>query len=779
MNDSLHKMYTTKGIYNMTTTSTLIGYPYIGTDREWKRALEAYWAKTITEQQFEESMKALRLANIQKQVDANVDLITVGDFTYYDRILDVAAMFGMVPKRYNWDGQLVDLDTYYSIARGNKQAVASEMTKWFNTNYHYIVPEYDGSNLQLLENKPLKAYQEAKKELGVYGKPTLVGPITFYKLTKVIHNANKPAYMLQLINLYTKILKELVAEGVEWIQLEEPILATSISKDDMRLASQVYKQLIDEVPQAQVLLQTYFEAVEHYEDVINLPVAGIGLDFVHGYTENMDNLQKWGFPKDKILSAGIINGRDIWLTPLQKQYDVLKELQQIVGSETIWIQPSCSLMHVPVTVASENNLPEQLKTNLAFANEKLTELTILRNALLYGIEEYKPIFVENSASINDFNNSAFRQITSVHEAIAQINEQDLNRKSTHAIRKSIQNEVLQLPLFPTTTIGSFPQTAEVKQTRSKMRKGDMTQEQYATFIKAEIKKWIHYQEQLDLDVLVHGEFERTDMVEYFGEKLDGFAFTEKAWVVSYGSRCVKPPIIYGDVQWTEPMTIDETVYAQSLTSKTVKGMLTGPITILNWSFVRDDISRESVANQIALAILKEVQLLEQQGIRIIQVDEPALREGLPLKTNKQQEYLKWAVTAFKLATSQVNDETQIHTHMCYCEFNDFIEPIRALDADVISIETSRSHGEIIEAFKVHKYENDLGLGVYDIHSPRIPQIEEMQTIIKDSLQVLSPDQCWINPDCGLKTRKTEETLASLERMVKIAKILRKSYIKQV
>jgi len=763
----------------MSITSTVIGYPYIGANREWKRIVEAYWAKTLTEAQFEASMKALRLANIQKQIDAKVDVVTVGDFTYYDRVLDVAAMFGMVPKRYNWDGIEVNLETYYSIARGNEEAVASEMTKWFNTNYHYIVPEYDGPYLRLCENNPLKAYLEAKEELGVSGKPTMIGPVTFYKLTKEMKKVDKPAYMLQLISLYTQVLKELVAEGVEWIQLEEPILATSISEEDMKIATEVYKQLSEEVPEAKILLQTYFESVEHYEAVVNLPVAGIGLDFVHGYQENLANLKKWGFPEGKILAAGIINGRDIWCTPLEKQFDLLIELESLVGGGKLWIQPSCSLMHVPVTVTSESKLPEPLKNNLAFADEKLTELSILRNALCEGSHAYQEVFNQNASTIADLNNSPVRKLTNVHEAIAQVNEGDFNRKSLHEIRKALQQEILQLPLFPTTTIGSFPQTPEVKKIRSQMRKGEISSKDYYTFIQSEIKKWINYQEKLGLDVLVHGEFERTDMVEYFGEKLDGFAFTEKAWVVSYGSRCVKPPIIYGDVQWTAPMTVAETVYAQSLTEKPVKGMLTGPITILNWSFVRDDIPRKEVANQIALAIRKEVQVLEGEGIRIIQVDEPALREGLPLKINKQSSYLEWAVNAFKLATSQVADETQIHTHMCYCEFNDFIEPIRALDADVISIETSRSHGEIIEAFKHYQYENDIGLGVYDIHSPRIPQLDEMQTIINDSLEVLSVQQCWINPDCGLKTRKIDETLAALERMVDIAKIWRERYKQEV
>ncbi|MBA4536024.1 5-methyltetrahydropteroyltriglutamate--homocysteine S-methyltransferase [Bacillus aquiflavi] len=763
----------------MKFTSTIIGYPYIGENREWKKTVEAYWAKTLSEKQFEKSMKALRLANIQKQIDANVDVVTVGDFTFYDRVLDVAVMFGMVPKRFNWDGGTIHLETYYSIARGNEQALASEMTKWFNTNYHYIVPEYDGSNLRLYENIPLKAYIEARDELGILGKPTMIGPVTFYKLTKVMENINKQTYLFQLIDLYTQILNALVAEGVKWIQFEEPIFTTSISEKDMQQAKEVYKQLSKAVPQAQILLQTYFEAVEHYETVISLPVAGIGLDFVHGFQENITNLKRWGFPKEKILVAGVINGRNIWCTPLKRQFDFLTELKSLISSENLWIQPSCSLMHVPVTVASESKLSEEFKNNLAFADEKLQELNFLKNALREGSDYYKDIFKQNIDNIANLNHSRDRQLITVHEAIQQITEKDFSRKKPHKIRKELQQEILQLPLFPTTTIGSLPQTEEVKKTRAEMRKGKISREDYRTFIQSEIKKWIDYQEKLGLDVYVHGEFERTDMVEYFGEKLKGFAFTEKAWVVSYGSRCVKPPIIYGDVQWIEPMTIAETVYAQSLTTKPVKGMLTGPNTMLNWSFVRDDIPKKEVAYQIALAIRKEVQTLEREGIQIIQVDEPALREGLPLKVNKQTSYLEWAINAFKLATSEVADVTQIHTHMYYCEFNDFIEPIRALDTDVISIETSKSHGEIIEAFKNNDYENDIGLGVYDIHSPRIPQLNEMQAIIDESLKVLAIEQCWINPDCGLKTRKTAETLAALERMVDTAKIMRERYKQEV
>ncbi|MBK3496095.1 5-methyltetrahydropteroyltriglutamate--homocysteine S-methyltransferase [Viridibacillus sp. YIM B01967] len=759
--------------------STVVGYPYIGPNREWKKTLEAFWGEEISEQQFEAQMKEYRLANIKVQIDAKVDSITVGDFTYYDRMLDLATMFGIIPKRYKWNSDSVSLETYYAMARGNQAAPASEMTKWFNTNYHYIVPEYEGQNLKLIDNKPLRYFLEAKENFNVEIKPTIIGPATFYLLTKEVETSNKPSYLLQLTNVYSQLLSELSLAGAEWVQIEEPILATSLSSDDMRIITEIYDQLNTTKGSSKLLLQSYFESVEWYEEVINLPVAGIALDFVHGFEENISNIRNFGFPKDKVLSAGIINGRDIWITPLQQSLDLLVELESLVTPNHLWIQPSCSLMHVPVSLTLESNLPKELNDNLAFANEKLQELAILKNALKNGRDVYQEAFENNRLARELLNNSLVRQQEEVQNSIKRLSEVSLSRISEYAIRKDLQQELLQLPRFPTTTIGSFPQTAEVKRNRTQLKKGQIGKEQHDNFIKDEIERWIAYQEGLELDVLVHGEFERTDMVEYFGEKLAGFVFTANAWVVSYGSRCVKPPIIYGDVKWENPMTLDETVYAQTLTTKPVKGMLTGPITILNWSFVRDDIPRSIVAQQIALALRKEIKVLESAGIRVIQVDEPALREGLPLKAKKHDDYLNWSVDAFKLATSGVEDETQIHTHMCYCEFNDFIEPIRALDADVISIETSKSHGEIIKAFKDAKYTNSVGLGVYDIHSPRIPNIDEMVAVVNDSLEAISPEQCWINPDCGLKTRKTDETLAALERMVNTAKLLRERSVQRI
>lgn len=756
----------------MNLKSTVIGYPYIGENREWKRALESYWKKEISEEKLKERMKQLRLNHLNKQLSLGIDIVTVGDFTFYDRVLDTAVMFGLVPERYQWKGETVDLETYFAMARGRDGQVASEMTKWFNTNYHYIVPEYEGQRLRITENTLLTAYKEAKEELGVEAKPTIIGPYTFSRLTKGYNEKSEPEYILKLIAMYIKVLKQLHEAGAEWIQMEEPWLVTSLDKSQIAIVKEIYDQILEAVPSAKIMLQTYFESVSNFEEIINLPVAGIGLDFVHGYKGNMEGLRKVGFPKDKVLAAGMINGRDIWRADLAEKYSTLNAIQQLTQSENIWIQPSSSLQHVPVTTVNESKLSPILKNALAFADEKINELQEIKNYVSNSKKSSNNAISESLKAIQALNEHPSRNNINVKTEQAMIKESDFKRQSTFEKRQEIQQNVLKLPLFPTTTIGSFPQSPDVKKTRSAWRKQKISDAEYEDFVKKETERWIRIQEKLGLDVLVHGEFERTDMVEYFGEKLDGFAFTENAWVVSYGSRCVKPPIIFGDVAWKEPMTVKETVYAQSLTDHYVKGMLTGPVTILNWSFVRDDLPRKDIANQIALALKKEIESLEKSGIKVIQVDEPALREGLPLRKENWKEYLDWGIKAFLLATSSVRDDTQIHTHMCYCEFNDFIEPIAALDADVISIETSRSHGELIDSLKVTPYDKGIGLGVYDIHSPRVPSIEEMETIMKESLQVLQPNQFWINPDCGLKTRGEIETVAALENMVKAAYKLR-------
>ncbi len=756
----------------MTYTTTVVGYPYIGEDREWKKALEAFWRNELTEEDFLQKIKKIRLARIDRQLRSGIDIVTVGDFTRYDRMLDTATMFGLVPKRFGWQGGKVDLQTYYAVARGNKEAVASEMTKWFNTNYHYIVPEYEGQTLQLTENTILTDFLEVKDAFGITAKPTLIGPYTFCKLTKGYDKVSQVAFILALLPLYAQVIQELVTAGADWVQLEEPALVSTLEEAEVKLVQEIYTQLAAAVPEANIMLQTYFESLSAYNTLIELPVQGFGLDFVHGYTKNMEALRQFGFPQDKVLGIGIVNGRDIWRANLAEVSTTIKAIEQLTSVQELWIQSSCSLQHVPISTALETKLDPVLKNALAFADEKLAEISEVAKYLKEKNHSSNHTISESMKAIDALKKHTVRNNQAVQQEMQTVSSEDFERQNDFNTRQLIQQQSLQLPLFPTTTIGSFPQSEEVKRTRNAWRKKQISDEAYADFVAQETKRWVAIQEDLDIDVLVHGEFERTDMVEYFGEKLTGFAFTEKAWVVSYGSRCVKPPIIYGDVAWEAPMTVKETAYAQSLTNRYVKGMLTGPVTILNWSFVRDDIARKEVTYQIALALRKEVEALEAAGISIIQVDEPALREGLPLRKEHWDAYLDWTVNAFKLATASVKDETQIHTHMCYCEFNDFIEPISALDADVISIETSRSHGELIASLQINPYEKGIGLGVYDIHSPRVPSEQEMLSIMQDSLQVLSKNQFWVNPDCGLKTRKEPETVAALAHMVTAAKTLR-------
>ncbi|WP_026575777.1 5-methyltetrahydropteroyltriglutamate--homocysteine S-methyltransferase [Bacillus sp. UNC438CL73TsuS30] len=750
--------------------SSNLGYPRIGEKREWKKALEGFWAGKLGESEFLKQIEEIRLHHLQKQKNLGIEWIPVGDFTFYDHMLDLAIMFGCVPKRYNYEGKgPVPLSTYFAMARGSETAVACEMTKWFNTNYHYIVPELGEVQPTLTENKPLQAYREARDKLGIQGKPVLVGPYTFLKLSKGYEPKQLPALILQIVPLYAQILQELAEEGVEWVQLDEPILVTSITKDEMKTVAYIYKQLQEAAPQLRIMLQTYFDAVEWYKDVIDLPVAGIGLDFVHGLERNLQALATFGFPKDKVLAAGVIDGRNIWRAHLSEKRNLVDAIKKIVPQERLWLQPSSSLLHVPVTSQHEGKLDPVIKEALAFADEKLLEVQRLVESVRDG--EAGEAFVLSEGALKRLNQSPARNCGEVQEEVTRIWAQQVERTASFEVRLEKQ-KCWKLPLLPTTTIGSFPQTLEVRQARRKWRKGEWSTEQYDSFIQAEISKWIGIQEEIGLDVLVHGEFERTDMVEFFGEKLGGFTFTENGWVQSYGSRCVKPPVIYGDVEFLLPMTVKESVYAQSLTEKPVKGMITGPVTILNWSFVRDDLQRSEVAFQIALALRKEVEALETAGIKMIQVDEPALREGLPLKKSAWDHYLDWAVKAFRVTTSTVADTTQIHTHMCYCDFHDFIEPINQLDADVISIETSRSHGELISTFHQHAYHKGIGLGVYDIHSPRIPTCEEIVEVIAGGLAALDPAQFWINPDCGLKTRGTEETIQSLKNMVEATHLVR-------
>lgn len=755
--------------------SSVLGYPRIGADREWKKALEAFWAGKLEESEFHNQLREIRLNHLRKQQESGIDLIAVNDFSYYDHILDTATMFGIVPKRFPYEGGIVPLSVYYGIARGTKDATASEMTKWFNTNYHYIVPELDGAVPVLTENRPLAAYREAKEKLGIEGKPVIVGPLTFLKLSKGYQFSETDAWLDKLLPLYVQILRELAHEGVQWVQIDEPILVTKLSEADLERLNNIYETFAASAPGLNIMLQTYFESVENYQDIVQLPVSGIGLDLVHGYKGNLQTIQQSGFPANKVLGAGIIDGRGIWKASLREKLSQLEELTKYVAAERLIVQSSCSLLHVPVTVSKETKLQPELKDALAFADEKLIELDLLTKAISTGAARIAKELEHNDLALQALKQSEERNRLDVQRAVAEVSAQNPARSLPFGERHVAQQNKWQLPIFPTTTIGSFPQSAEVRKARQAWRKGEWSNEQYEQFIQEQIDIWIKLQEEIGLDVLVHGEFERTDMVEFFGEKLGGFAFTQFGWVQSYGSRCVKPPVIFGDVAFEQPMTVEETKYAQSKTSRPVKGMLTGPITIMNWSFVREDISREQIAYQLAYALRQEVEALEQAGIGMIQVDEPAVREGLPLKEEDQAEYLAWAVKAFRMTTCTVQPTTQIHTHMCYCEFHDMIDSIEAMDADVISIETSRSHGELIHSFEVNTYKLGIGLGVYDIHSPRVPRVEEMTSMIERALRVLDPKLFWINPDCGLKTRGKEETVASLRNMVQATEMARSSY----
>ncbi|WP_078395306.1 5-methyltetrahydropteroyltriglutamate--homocysteine S-methyltransferase [Shouchella patagoniensis] len=752
------------------TKSSSLGYPRIGKEREWKRSLESFWSGKTTIDHFQKEQKQLRLSYLNTQKTLGIDYIPVGDFSYYDHVLDTAVAFGLVPSRFEYEGGQVSDETYFAIARGTDSAVAAEMTKWYNTNYHYIVPELNAREPKLVDNRWLRLYEEAKSELGIDGKPVLLGPISFVQLAKQYGEKDFSQHVASLVPLYVEVFNQLAEAGATLIQVDEPGLAGDVSEEVWTVLERVYQTFAQAAPKANVLLQTYFESVSDYDRLIKLPVSGFGLDFVHGKEDVVNNIKKQGFPAGKILAAGIIDGRNIWRKDLTKAYADLETITEFVEADRLIVQPSCSLLHVPVSVEVESTLPKVLKEAIAFANEKLTEVVTLANVKNSEIDAN--ILIESKQAIERLDQSESRNNKAVQKELAVSKTEDTSRGIDAQTRYEKQTKKLQLPLLPTTTIGSFPQTKEVRKKRLDWRKERISNSEYEEFIQDEMDRWIAIQEDIGLDVLVHGEFERTDMVEFFGEKLGGFQFTANGWVQSYGSRCVKPPVIYGDVHFKEAMTVKETVYAQSKTTKPVKGMLTGPVTIYNWSFPRTDVSEADVVNQIALALKKEVLALEENGIGVIQVDEPALREGLPLKRAKWDAYLNQSVIGFQLTVNHVQPETQIHTHMCYSDFQDIIEAIDALDADVISIEMSRSHGELISSFEDFTYDKGIGLGVYDIHSPRVPAQEEMERNIERALQVLDQRLFWVNPDCGLKTRQEPETVEALKVMVQAANKVR-------
>jgi len=763
-----------------------LGYPRVGPFRELKKAEEAYWAKKTTAEELLQTAKSIRENNWKTQRQNGIALIPSNDFSFYDQVLDLTLTVGAIPERYRSLADRIDrqysLELYFAMARGFQEdggvdVTAMEMTKWFDTNYHYIVPEFTkNQQFKLTSEKILDEYREAKA-LGIETKPVLIGPISYLLLGKEKESGFDRIDLIdKLLPIYGEILGKLADAGAKYVQLDEPFLALDINEKTKALYKPVYEALAAAAKGAKLIVATYFESLRDNEDLaLNLPVHALHLDLVRGADQLDTVLPK--VPSPLTLSLGVVEGRNIWKNDYEKSLAKIRQAVDALGRDRVWIAPSSSLLHVPFDLDNETNeqsLPAEVKNWLAFAKQKLAEVKDL--ATLADGEpdaETAKRFEANKAAAESRRTSPLIHRPEVKARTAAITDDDAKRTSPFAARKAAQQVKFNLPAFPTTTIGSFPQTKDVRKWRADLKKGAITQEQYDQEIAAETERTIRLQEQLDIDVLVHGEFERNDMVEYFGEQLAGYAFTKNGWVQSYGSRCVKPPVIYGDVYRPADMTVRWSAYAQSLTDRPVKGMLTGPVTILQWSFVRNDQPRSATTYQIALAILDEVQALEKAGIKIIQIDEPAIREGLPLRRADQQGYLDWAVRAFRVSSSNVADDTQIHTHMCYSEFNDIIRDIAAMDADVITIETSRSQMELLDAFAGDfKYPNDIGPGVYDIHSPRVPSTEEMVELLRKAKKVVLAEQLWVNPDCGLKTRAWPETKAALESMVEAAKILR-------
>jgi len=763
-----------------------LGYPRMGALRQLKKSLEAYWHGTETEADLHRTASGLRRLHWLQQKEAGVDWIPSNDFSCYDHVLDTAAMVGAVPRRFEHQGPHVDLPTYFAMARGtlggkesdhehdcncNPPGVhAMEMTKWFDTNYHYIVPEFhQGQTFELASTKIIDEFQEAFS-LGIKTKPVLLGPFTFLKLGK-IQGLDFDRYNLLpgLISVYQEILRRLASAKAEWVQFDEPALALDLTPAERVLLFQVYSQLMGAMPDLKFMVATYFNHLGPNLPVFSqLPVHALHVDVTHSAHELDDLVSK--LDARKILSLGLIDGRNIWRNEYQPSLEILRRVVSRIGEERVWIAPSCSLLHAPFSLRFEQKLDPGIKSWLAFAEEKLGELSDLRAAH----EGNFDLVIHNRELHEKRRSSPLIHRPEIKTRCGQITDADLRRPSPYGTRNVVQRERLRLPEFPTTTIGSFPQTGEVRAARANYRKGKLSRTDYEAFLEKETTRVIKWQDEIGLDVLVHGEFERTDMVEYFGEQLSGFVFTENGWVQSYGSRCVKPPVLFGDVARPTPMTVRWSKFAQAQTRKPMKAMLTGPITILQWSFVRNDQPRRETARQIALAIRDEVHDLEAAGLSVIQVDEPALREGLPLRREDWPAYLRWSVDAFRLATAVAADRTQIHTHMCYCEFNDIIEAIAELDADVISIESSRSEMELLEAFRTFRYPNEVGPGVWDIHSPRVPSTEEMTALLEKALQVLPQRQLWVNPDCGLKTRGWPEVETSLVNMVAAARKMRTS-----
>ncbi|HDL7825361.1 TPA: 5-methyltetrahydropteroyltriglutamate--homocysteine S-methyltransferase [Yersinia enterocolitica] len=758
----------------MTILNHTLGFPRVGLKRELKKAQESYWAGNSTQEELLNVGRELRARHWQQQQQAGVDLVPVGDFAWYDHVLTTSLLLGNVPERHqNADGS-IDLDTLFRIGRGRaptgKPAAAAEMTKWFNTNYHYMVPEFQqGQQFKLGWTQLLDEVDEALA-LGRKIKPVLLGPVTYLWLGKVKgEQFDRLSLLKDILPVYQQVLGELAKRGIEWVQIDEPALVLELPQEWLDAYQPAYQALQGQV---KLLLTTYFDSIGHNLDTIRaLPVQGLHVDVVAGQDDIAELNAK--LPQEWLLSLGVINGRNVWRADLSHWFE---RLQPLVNSRQLWLGSSCSLLHSPIDLSEETRLDAEVKSWFAFALQKCAELALLTQALNAPSEAKLAELAAYSAPIRARRASSRVHNPQVEQRLAAITAQDIERQQPYEARAAAQRKRFNLPAWPTTTIGSFPQTTEIRGLRLDFKQGRLDGKNYRTGISEHIKQAIAEQERLGLDVLVHGEAERNDMVEYFGEHLDGFVFTQNGWVQSYGSRCVKPPVIIGDISRPEAITVEWAKYAQSLTDKPVKGMLTGPVTILCWSFPREDVSRETIAKQIALALRDEVEDLEKAGIGIIQIDEPALREGLPLRRADWQAYLQWAVDAFKLNAAVAQNDTQIHTHMCYCEFNDIMDSIAALDADVITIETSRSDMELLESFEDFAYPNEIGPGVYDIHSPNVPSVEWIEALLRKAAQRIPAERLWVNPDCGLKTRGWPETRQALANMVLAAQRLREEQV---
>jgi 5-methyltetrahydropteroyltriglutamate--homocysteine methyltransferase len=760
--------------------SNVSGFPRIGAQRELKFATEGLWARRRSADDLAEVARGLRAGNWKLQSDAGIDLIPSNDFSLYDQMLDTIALVGAVPERYEWQGDDVDLETYFAMARGRQaegvDVTAMEMTKWFDTNYHYIVPELRRDTaFRFASHKLLDEYNEAKA-LGIQTKPVLIGPLTFLLLAKCVDGEFDRLELLdRLVEVYAEVLAELGKLGAEWVQIDEPILVQDRTKAELDALERAYSRLGAVGDSPNVLVSTYFDQVgEAYEALGRLPVQAIGLDFVRG-ERNRELIADQGWPDGKRLFAGVVSGRNVWINDFDRSIALLEDLKNAVGEEIV-VSSSCSLLHSPIDKRNEPNLDDEVLSWMSFAVQKLEELVTLTKVLNEGEQSVAAELERNRKAVESRRTSPRTRNTAVRERLASITEADARRATPFAERNEAQRQWLGLPMFPTTTIGSYPQTSDIRQWRIQLRKGELTQDQYHQMIREEIERVVNFQGDIGLDVLVHGEPERNDMVQYFAEQMDGYVAMENGWVQSYGSRYVRPPILYGDVSRPKPITLDWITYAQSLTEKPMKGMLTGPVTMLMWSFVRDDQPRSETCKQLALAIRDEVEDLERAGIKVIQVDEPAIREGLPLRKAGWGEYLDWAVFCFRLATAGVKDETQIQTHMCYSEFRDIMDAISDLDADVLLIWHVRSQMELLEYWKQRGYDKDIAPGVYDIHSPRVPSAEEIVETLRAASEALPAERLWVAPDCGLKTRGYEEVEPSLRNMVQAAKQLREELV---